>query len=106
MVIRTDIFVMAVFHSKAIFDCSKLNKSKPLIQMSCVNIRCYNCIELKNSKTVLLSLNKTIAHKFFTDMKSAKIFVNRITCITNMTAAAHVIRVQDIDFPSTSATPQ
>ena len=92
----TDVFVIAVFHSKAFCYCSKLNKTKAFIQMSCVNISCNNSVKLKNSKAVFLSFCKTICYKFFADMKSAEFFCDCIACITNMTATADIVWMQNI----------
>ena len=96
MIIRTDIFIMTILHTKAFRNCSELNETEPFIKMPCMDICRHYSIELKNTKAVLLSLKQTIRNKLFADVQSPALRFNSIACIADMTAPAHIIRMQDI----------
>ena len=87
---------MSVFHAKAVWDNAELSKTDPFIQMSCMDITLDNCVKLKNGKADFLCLRDTIHYQLFADMLTSALSTYRVACVTNMSAAPHVIRVQDV----------
>lgn len=68
-VIRTNILKTAIFHAESALDCSQLNKSKPLVKMTCMNVRRNNSVELQNSKALFMSLFYAVFHKPLSNVK-------------------------------------
>jgi hypothetical protein len=52
-IIRTDIFIVPVLHSEALWDNAELRKPDTLIKMSCVYIAFNNGVKLQYSETDL-----------------------------------------------------
>jgi len=65
--------------------------------MTGMGIRSNNCIKLQDRKTVFAPLFHTIQHQFFSYVQSPTIGIDSITCITDMTAAANIIGMQNIE---------
>ena len=61
-IIRTDVFVVTVFHFKTFWDNAELRKPYTFIKMPCVYIAFNNCIELQNLKPDSLCIFDTIKH--------------------------------------------
>ena len=70
VIIRADVFIAPILHPEATGDCTKLNKSQPLVQMTGVDIALNNSIELQHPETKILCNLKTVQHQLFTDMLS------------------------------------
>ena len=87
---------MAVFHSKPFRDGAELDKSETFVQVARMSVAFDNGIELQDSKSVLFSLFKAVLHEHFADMLASGFWRNRIACIRNVTATAHVVRVQNV----------
>ena len=87
---------MSVLHSESAFYCSKLNKSKPFVQVPCMDVCCHNCVELQNSKTCNPGLGKTVLYKKFSDVETSAGGAYGITCVCNVRAAADVVRMQNV----------
>lgn len=101
MIIQTDILICSVFHAETVRYRAKLYKSKPLIKVTRVYIWCHNRVKLQYTKSMCFTLNETIFYKFFSNMKSSCIPVNRIAGIADMSAASYIVWMQyikTIDF--------
>lgn len=59
---------MSVLHSKTIRDNAKLSKAYSLVQVTSVNVRFDNSVELENGKTDLFCPYDTVKHELFADM--------------------------------------
>ena len=70
MIIRADVFIAPVLHPEAPGDCTKLNKSQPLVQMTGVDIALNNGVELQYPETKILCNLQAVQHQLFTDMLS------------------------------------
>lgn len=68
VVVRADVFVMAVFHSKPFRDGAEQDKSETFVQVARMSVAFDNGIELQDSKSVLFSLFKAVLHEHFADM--------------------------------------
>ncbi len=96
MVIRTDILVVPIFHSEAFRYCSELHKAQSFIQMSRMYVAFYNGVKLKHLKAVFAGFFQAIHYQFLSDVLSTAFCIYRIAGITDMSAPADVIRMQDI----------
>ena len=108
MVIRADILITSVFHTKAAWNRTQLNEAKALIQMSRVYIAFDNSIKLQHTKAKLPAHTQAIEHQFLSDVLSSCIRCNSIACIADMSASAHIVGMEDVqsqNFPFSSATP-
>ena len=102
MIIRANVFIVSILHPESSGDCSKLNETQSLIQMSGMNIAFHNGIELEHTETKILSVFQTVKHQFFTDMLSPACGGYRITGIADMSASPYIIRMQDIQSDNLS----
>ena len=78
-------------------------KSKALIQMNCVGVAGYYCVELKNSESILMRFCHAVLHQFFSDMLSAESPSHRVGSIADMAAASDIIRMKDVHPDDLSA---
>ena len=62
---------MPVLHSKSFWNDPQRDKSKPLIQMSCVDIAFHHRIELQNPKAQFPAHSETVKNQFFADVRTA-----------------------------------
>ena len=81
---------MPVFHPKTVWNCTQLNKTKPFVQMSGMNIILNHRIKLQYFKSVFFCLLQTIQDKLLSDMLSSAFRADCIACITNMTTPPDV----------------
>ena len=96
MIIRADILIMSVLHAESSRYGAKLYKAQPFIQMSGMHIACHNRIELQHAVAVGFALHKTVQYQLFTDVQSPAVPAHRIAGIADMTAASHVVGMQDV----------
>ena len=96
VIIRADVFVMPVFHQESVRNCPDLDESEALIEVACMRIALDNRVELQNLEADFFCLRKAIFHKKFADVLAALVFLDSVTCIRNVPAAPHVIRVKDV----------
>ena len=68
MIIRANVFIVPILHSKSSGDCSKLNKTQPLVQMPGRSIAFNNSIELENTEAKILCDLQAVQNQLFTDM--------------------------------------
>ena len=64
--------------------------------MSGICICLYNCIKLHNLETKFFSLYQTICYQLFANMKVTAILPYTITCISNVSTSAYIIRMKNI----------
>ena len=69
-VIRTDVFIMPVFHTKTIWDNTQLREAYSFVKMSCVDISFNNSVELQYAKTDVFRFLNAVLDKFLADMLS------------------------------------
>lgn len=96
MVIQTNIFIMPVIHSKAVWYYAQTVKAKTLVQMSGMGIVDYYGIKLEDLKAIFFCLYQAILNKLFSYMQSSEIRTDGIACVTYMTASADIIGVEYI----------
>ena len=60
MIIRTNIFIMSILHPEASRNHAQLCETKPLIQMSGMNIAGNYRIKLQHTISMLSALNQTV----------------------------------------------
>ena len=87
---------MTILHPEPSCNRSELRETKPLVQMSCMNITLYNSVELKDPESDLPALLKAIENQLLSDMLPARLRRNRIAGIAYMAAPSDIIRMKDI----------
>ena len=87
---------MSVFHPEPTRNYSQLLETKALVQMTGVNIRCHNSIELKNSESVFSALQQAVLNQLFPYMQSARLGTDGIACVADMTAPANIVWMENI----------
>ena len=96
MIVKTDILVMPIFHSKAVGNSSHLLETQSLIEMPCMNIRFYDSIKLQDFVPVNLGLFQAVIYKLFANMKPPALTCDSITRITDMSASSHIIGMKNV----------
>ena len=69
MIIRANDFIVPILHPESTWNGSKLDKAKPLIQVTSMDITLDNRIELKDTKADPSSLLKAAFHQTLADVK-------------------------------------
>ena len=87
---------MSVLHSKTIRDNAELSEANSFVQVTCVDVRFNNSVELKNFKADFLCLSYTIKHELFADMLSSALGADGIARVADMSAAPDVVGVQNV----------
>ena len=70
MIIRANVFIVPILHPESSGDCSKLNETQPLVQMSGMGIVLNNGVELENAEAKILCDLQAVQNQFFTDVLS------------------------------------
>ena len=81
VIVRADIFVMPVFHSKTFRDGSELDKSEAFVQVPRVRVGFDDGIELQYPEAALFSLFETVFHEHFADVLAPGFRSDRIARI-------------------------
>ena len=87
---------MPILHPETSGDRSQLNETKPLVQMTGMDVALHYGIELQHTEPQILCNLQAVQHQFFTDMLSSARGGYCITGIANMSAASDVIGMQNI----------
>ena len=87
---------MPVFHPETAGDRAELYETEPFVQMACMDVALHNGVELEDTEAEFFCLLQAIRHQFFTDMLPAYGRRYSIACVAEMSAASHIVRVQDI----------
>jgi hypothetical protein len=96
MVMRDNILVFAVLVQKSARNHTKLCESQLFVQRKCARVALDDCVELQHAESARFPLFQAVRNEFFTDMLSAHGLFDGVACVTDMTAASHIIRVQNI----------
>ena len=96
MVMRDNILVFAVLVQKSARNHTKLCESQLFVQRKCALVALDDCVELQHAESARFPLCNAVLYQFFTDMLSAHGLFDGVAGVADMTAAAHIVRVQNI----------
>ena len=96
MVMRDNILVFAVLVQKSARNHAKLCESQLFVQRQRTRVALDDCVELQHAKSARFSLCNAVLYQFFTDMLSAHGLFEGVACVADVSAASHIIRVQNI----------
>lgn len=93
---RDNILVFAVLVQKSARNHAKLCESQLFVQRQRALVALDDCVELQHAESARFALFQAVRDEFFTDMLSAHGLFDGVACVADMTAAAHIVRVQDV----------
>ena len=91
MVMRDDVFVMAILHEKATRNDAQLDKAQTGVQLQRRMIRRNDRVELQDFESQLLGSHHAILHKQFADMPSTASLPDGVTGVANMSATPDLL---------------
>ena len=93
---RDNVLIFAVFVQKSARNHAKLCESQLFVQRQRPRVALNDCIELQHAESARFPLCNAVLYQFFTDMLSAHGLFDGVAGVADMAAAAHIVRVQNI----------
>ena len=95
MVMRDNILVFAVLVQKSARNHAKLCESQLFVQRQRTRVALDDCVELQHAKSARFSLCNAVLYQFSPICCPRTVF-DGVACVADVSAASHIIRVQNI----------
>ena len=96
VVMRDNVLIFAVFVQKSARNHAKLCESQLFVQRQRPVLLLTTALNCSTRNPHVFSLCNAVLYQFFTDMLSAHRLFDGVACVADVSAASHIIRVQNI----------
>ena len=96
---------MAVLHAEAAGDDAERLEAEALVQVPRVCVAGDDGVELQDAEAARPALPETVGHQLFADVQTARFPLDRVAGVADVSAAADVVGMQDVQTVNMAGLP-